>query len=58
VRFGTGGTNPVKTGNPVTITYRPARHRKPLGFIRSTVVAAKREIEISSGSTAPTSHKI
>jgi hypothetical protein len=40
----------VNAGDPLTITHRPARHRKPLGFSRSTVVAAKREIEISTGS--------
>jgi hypothetical protein len=50
--FGTGGPNTVKAGDPVTITYFPARNGKPLGFIRSIVLADKREIEISSGSSA------
>ena len=50
--FGTGGPNTVKTGDPVTITYFPARNGKPLGFIRSIVLADKREIQISSGSSA------
>ena len=50
--FGTGGPNTVKAGDPVTITYFPARSGKPLGFIRSIVLADKREIEISTGSSA------
>jgi hypothetical protein len=50
--FGTGGPNTVKAGDEVTITYFPARNGKPLGFIRSIVLADKREIEISSGSSA------
>jgi hypothetical protein len=50
--FGTGGPNTVKAGDPVTITYFPARNGKPLGFIRSIVLADQREIEISSGSSA------
>jgi hypothetical protein len=50
--FGTGGPNTVKAGDEVTITYFPARNGKPLGFIRSITLADKREIEISSGSSA------
>jgi hypothetical protein len=50
--FGTGGPNTVKAGDPVTITYFPARNGKPLGFIRSITLADKREIQISSGSSA------
>ena len=50
--FGTGGPNTVKAGDPVTITYFPARNGKPLGFIRSIVLADQREIEISTGSSA------
>ena len=38
-------------GDTVTITYFPARNGKPLGFIRSIVLADKREIQISSGSS-------
>jgi hypothetical protein len=49
--FGTGGPNTVKAGDPVTITYFPARNGKPLGFIRSITLADKREIQISSGSS-------
>ena len=49
--FGTGGPNTVKAGDAVTITYFPARNGKPLGFIRSIVLADKREIQISSGSS-------
>ena len=49
--FGTGGPNTVKAGDPVTITYFPARNGKPLGFIRSIVLADQREIQISSGSS-------
>lgn len=49
--FGTGGPNTVKQGDAVTITYFPARNGKPLGFIRSIVLADKREIQISSGSS-------
>ena len=37
---------------PRTIPYFPARNGKPLGFIRSIVLADQREIEISSGSSA------
>jgi Family of unknown function (DUF6152) len=47
--FGAGGPNTVKAGDAVTITYFPARNGKPLGFIRSIVLADKREIQISSG---------
>ncbi len=50
--FGTGGPNTVKAGDAVTITYFPARNGKPLGFIRSITLADKREIQISSGSSA------
>lgn len=50
--FGTGGPNTVKAGDPVTITYFPARNGKPLGFIRSITLSDKREIQISSGSSA------
>ena len=50
--FGTGGPNTVKAGDPVTISYFPARNGKPLGFIRSIVLADQREIQISSGSSA------
>ena len=49
--FGTGGPNTVKAGDPVTITYFPARNGKPLGFIRSIVLADQREIQISTGSS-------
>ena len=49
--FGTGGPNTVKAGDAVTITYFPARNGKPLGFIRSIVLADKREVQISSGSS-------
>ena len=49
--FGTGGPNTVKAGDAVTITYFPARNGKPLGFIRSIVLADKREIQISTGSS-------
>src|SRR5262245_7689813 len=49
--FGTGGPNTVKAGDAVTISYFPARNGKPLGFIRSIVLADKREIQISSGSS-------
>ncbi len=49
--FGTGGPNTVKAGDPVTISYFPARNGKPLGFIRSIVLADQREIQISSGSS-------
>ena len=49
--FGTGGPNTVKAGDPVTITYFPARNGKPLGFIRSIVLADQREIAISTGSS-------
>jgi hypothetical protein len=34
------------------LSFAPATRCKPLGFIRSIVLAAKREIEISSGSSA------
>jgi hypothetical protein len=50
--FGTGGPNTVKAGDSVTISYFPARNGKPLGFIRSITLADKREIQISSGSSA------
>lgn len=50
--FGTGGPNTVKAGDAVTITYFPARNGKPLGFIRSITLADKREIQISTGSSA------
>jgi hypothetical protein len=43
--------NTVKAGDAVTISYFPARNGKPLGFIRSIVLADKREIQISSGSS-------
>ena len=49
--FGTGGPNTVRAGDPVTITYFPARNGKPLGFIRSIVLADQREIQISTGSS-------
>lgn len=49
--FGAGGPNTVKQGDAVTITYFPARNGKPLGFIRSIVLADKREIQISTGSS-------
>ena len=49
--FGTGGPNTVRARDAVTITYFPARNGKPLGFIRSIVLADKREIQISSGSS-------
>jgi hypothetical protein len=50
--FGTGGPNTVKAGDNVTIKYFAARNGKPLGFIRSIVLADKREIQISSGSSS------
>jgi hypothetical protein len=50
--FGTGGPNTVRAGDPVTITYFPARNGKPLGFIRTIVLADQREIQISTGSSA------
>ena len=52
LRCGTGVPNTGKAGDRLTITYRPARNGKPLGFGRSIVVADQREIEISSGSSA------
>jgi hypothetical protein len=50
--FGTGGPNSVKAGDAVTIKYFQSRNGKPLGFIRSITLADKREIQISSGSSA------
>jgi hypothetical protein len=50
--FGTGGPNTVKAGDAVTIKYFPARNGKPLGFIRSITLADKREITLSTGSSA------
>jgi uncharacterized protein DUF6152 len=49
--FGGSGPNSVKAGDDVTIKYFPARNGKPLGFIRSIVLADKREVQISSGSS-------
>jgi hypothetical protein len=49
--FGGSGPNSVKAGDEVTIKYFPARSGKPLGFIRSIVLADKREVQISTGSS-------
>lgn len=50
--FGRGGPNVVKAGDAVTIRIFPARNGKPLGFIRSIVLADKREVQISTGSSS------
>ncbi len=50
--FGGSGPNTVKAGDAVTIKYFPARNGKPLGFIRSIILADKREVQLSTGSSA------
>ncbi len=49
--FGKNGSNTVKPGDKVTITYFAARNGKPLGFIRSITLPDQREVQISNGSS-------
>jgi hypothetical protein len=50
--FGGSGPNSVKAGDAVTIKFFPSRNGKPLGFIRSITLADKREVQLSTGSSA------
>jgi hypothetical protein len=49
--FGNNGQNQVKAGDEVAIKIFPALSGKPLGFIRSIVLANKKEVQISTGSS-------
>jgi hypothetical protein len=49
--FGNNGPNQLKAGDEVAIKIFPAISGKPLGFIRSIVLANKKEVQISTGSS-------
>ena len=45
--FGEGGSNNVKAGETVTVSYFPARNGKPIGFARSISLSGDRRVEFT-----------